>query len=218
MTDEPTQTLSLLLDPATHTTLLHTVCSLVPHIPNAPEAITIAKREAALAFITKLRPRDPLELMFAVQILAANLASVETHARAAQPGLLPALALRYLAKSASFTRLAASTLRELKRYRDYATVSASIPAPRAQPAPAVAASAQPAPAATASAPMRQPDPAPRPEAPADAQSPATTAQPPATATPTCPETGTAGSPTEATIDQFLAEINARAAAAVALAA
>ena len=137
---------TLALDPATRSTLLQTVVDCLPQIPNASEGEQTTRRAAAFALVETLAPTDPVEAMIAAEAIAAHYASINAYRTAARCDLPYDLQLRYLAKGASLARLASSKRRELLRHQAVrATAPAAIgaaPAPQAQAtAPSVPAGA-----------------------------------------------------------------------------
>jgi len=178
----------LALDPATRSTLLQTVVDTLPHTPNASDAERTAQREAAFALLARLAPTDPLEAMFAAQILAAHYASMNAYRQAARSDMPHDLRLRYHSKGESSARLTSSKRRELLRHQ------ASQPVLPAGFAAARAAQAQ---ATAPGAPARPAAPAPQPKA-AAAQRPTTPAQAAA-------PSARAAAPDHAAIDQVLAK-------------
>jgi hypothetical protein len=166
MTHQPTQTQPLPLDPATLTTLLRTTVDTLPHHPNASEAEKAAERAAASAVITALRPRDPVEAMLVARLVAAHYAAMDALRCASRSDLPPVLHLRYQDKALALTRMTTTLLHELTRRQagpalQPVALPASVPAPRAQQAPATA----------PSAPAQQATPASRPETAAARQRP-----------------------------------------------
>jgi hypothetical protein len=206
MTAVSVQLPPLALDPATRSTLLQTIVDTLPYIPNASDVERAAQRDAAFALVAHLDPRDPVQAMLAIHVVAAHHACMNAYRCAARPDLPPALHLRYQAKAAVLSRLTTARLRELKRHQADAALpasaAASVPGPRAPQAPATA----------GGVPVRLATQAVRPEVGA-------TGQRPGGAAPADSEADTQASPGEATGDQLLAEVAARlAAAGMALAA
>ena len=156
----------LALDPATRITLLQTIVDILPHTPNASDAERTAQREAAFALLTRLAPTDPVEAMFAAQIVAAQFASMNAYRHGARSDMPHDLRLRYQSKGESLSRLTSSKRRELVRHQ------ASQPM---FPVGFAAAHAAQAPATAPIAPARPAAPAPQPKA-AIPQPPATPAQ------------------------------------------
>jgi hypothetical protein len=206
MTAITVQAPPLALDPATRSALLQTIVDTLPVIPNFSDVERAAQRDAAFALVAQLDPRDPVQAMLAIHVVAAHHACMNAYRCAARPDLPPALHLRYQAKAAVLSRLTATKMRELKRLQ----ADAALPASAA--ASVAGARAPQAPATAPGAPARQATPAPRPETEAAGQRPDSAA-------PASSATGTEASPGEAMGDQLLAEVAARlAAAGMALAA
>jgi hypothetical protein len=160
----------LALDPATRSTLLQTIVDILPHTPNASDAERTAQREAAFALLARLAPTDPVEAMFAAQIIAAQFASMNAYRQAARSDLPHGLQLRYQSKGESLSRLTSSKRRELVRHQATQPVlPAGFAAARAAQAAATAATAPARPAAPAPQPKAAP--AQRPAAPAQAAAP-----------------------------------------------
>ena len=178
----------LALDPATRSTLLQTIVDVLPHTPNASDAERTAQREAAFALLTRLAPTDPVEAMFAAQIVAAQFASMNAYRHGARSDMPHDLRLRYQSKGESLSRLTSSKRRELVRHQASQPVF---------PAGFTAAHAAQAPATAPIAPAR-------PTAPA-AQPKAAAAQRPATLAPASVPSARAAGPNQAAIDQLLAK-------------
>jgi hypothetical protein len=206
MTAVQIQAPPLALDPATRSTLLQSIVDTLPHIPNASEAERAARREGAFAIVAQLDPRDPVQAMFVIHIIAAHYACVHNYRCAALPDVTPALHLRYQARAAAMSRLSVARMREFNRLQAEAArlakAAVAVAGPRAPQASAVAVGAV----------VRQVAPVARPES-ADGGS--------------LPGGVEAGNSTnggevragDAAIDHLLAEVAARLAAAdVALAA
>ncbi len=206
MTAVQVQGPTLALDPATRSTLLQTIVDTLPYIPNSSAMERAALRDTAFALVAQLDPRDSVQAMLAIHVVAAHHAAMNAYRCAARPDLTYAVHLRYQAKAGASSRLVTAKLRELRRLQAATTLpasaAASVPGPRAPQASAIAPGAL----------VRQANSAPRPET-------AAAGQQPGSAAPADSEADTEASPGEATGDQLLAEVAARlAAAGVALAA
>src|SRR5579863_7773056 len=117
MTDIHIQAPPLALDPDTRNTLIQSIVDCLPIIPTATDRERTAQHGAAFALLARLAPTDPVEAMFAFQIVAAQFACINAHRCAARPDLPPAMHLSYQAKAASFSRLCSSKRRELVRHQ-----------------------------------------------------------------------------------------------------
>lgn len=158
----------LALDPATRITLLQTIVDCLPHTPNASEAERTALREAAFALLTRLAPTDPVEAMFAAQIVAAYYAGMNAYRQAARSDLPHDLQLRYQSKGETLSRLTSSKRRELVRHQaSQPVLPEGFAAARAAQAQATATAAPARPAAPA--PQPKVAAAQRPAAPAPAE-------------------------------------------------
>jgi hypothetical protein len=197
---------TLAVDPATRSTLLQTIVDTMPYLPNSSEAERAAQRDCAFALIAELNPRDPLQAVFVAHVIAAHHACMHAYRCAALPDVPPALHLRYQTKAAALSRVMVARLRELKRLQAEAAQPASAAVAVAGPGVAQAA------AAAAGAGVRQAAPAVRPESAAGGPLPGSVVAANAA-------NGSEASPGDAGIDDLLAEVASRlAAAGIALAA
>ncbi len=195
MTTIHVQAPPLALDPATRSNLLQTVVDTIPYIPNSSEAEKAAQRDCAFALVAAMNPRDPVQAMLVAQIVAAHHACMHAYRCAALPNMPPALHLRYQGKAVAFMRMVATRVRDLRRLQDAALKAAgaaTVAAPRAAQAPAT--------------PVRTAAPAARPWF-------AAAGQRRGSAAPANAATGTDAGPDNAAIDQLLAEVTGRLAAA-----
>ncbi len=94
MTAIQVQAPPLALDPATSSNLLQTIVDTTPYLPNSSEAEKAAQRGGAFALVAALDPRDPMQAMLVVQIIAAHHACMHAFRCAALPNVPPALHLR----------------------------------------------------------------------------------------------------------------------------
>ncbi len=199
MTAIQVQAPPLALDPATSSNLLQTIVDTTPYLPNSSEAEKAAQRGAAFALVAALDPRDPMQAMLVVQIIAAHHACMHAFRCAALPNVPPALHLRCQGNAAAFMRQVATRVRELRRLQDAALKAAKA-------APAAGPRAAQAPVAASGSPVRTAAPAARPWF-------ATAGLRRGSAAPAKAATGTEAAPGDAAIDQMLAEVTAHLAAA-----
>jgi hypothetical protein len=159
----------LALSPAARSTLLQTIIDTMPRAPNASEAERAAQRDAAFELLADLDPRDSVQAMFAVDIIAAHHAGINAYRLAARPDMPPVLAARFNSQARSFTLLKVARLRDLRRLQANAAKPAKAVAPVARaPQPQAAApsaatqqaAARPRPDTTVAAEQRPADPAP----------------------------------------------------------
>jgi hypothetical protein len=230
---------SATLDPVTLEVMIRGTMDSLPHHPAASAAEQAAGRHAAYTIFASLRPRDVQEAMLAARYTAAHFHSIDDLRRAAQHDMPEELVLRHRRSAVTLARMVEAAERGLIRRQagppvKPATLLASIPAQRAQPAPAAA----PTPASLAAAAPRAPTPqaaaapsvpapqvapsAPEPQAapaPVPALQAAAVGQRPVA--PVAPRRANGGfaAPTEAEMAQLLADVEARlAVSAKALAA
>jgi hypothetical protein len=205
MTTIHVQAPPLALDPATRSNLLQTIIDTTPYIPNSSEAEKAAQRDSAFALVAALDPRDPVQAMLVAQIVAAHHACMHAYRCAALPNVPPALHLRYQGKAVALIRLVATRVRDLRQLQDAAVKAgraASAAGPRAAEAPAKASGMQVRTAAPAARPWF-----------------AAAGQRRGSAAPVNAATGTNAGPSDAAIDQLLAEVTGcLAAAGIAVAA
>jgi hypothetical protein len=171
---------NLPLDPATLRSMLRSTIDAVPHDPDASVEELTNLRDAAFTVIAALRPRDPLEALFAARCVVAHYQLMDNFRCAAQRNLPPSLVLRYQGRAVELSRLMDGTMQDLRRRQAYPALQPTAepvqaPSPAAQPTQAEPAQAQPAqpptPAATAvqpGAPTPPPAPALQPAASAPA--------------------------------------------------
>jgi hypothetical protein len=165
MNAQPTQTPALPLDPDTLATLLRTTADALPHHLGTSAEETATLRNAVSIAIARLRPRDPMEALLAARIIAMHYHIMEDLYRAAQPDLAPGLQLRFQARAHALGKLVDAMLFDLRDRQTApvlwpgALLQASVPEPRAQPAPVPAPRAQPAPEAARASTPPQPPPA-----------------------------------------------------------
>jgi hypothetical protein len=188
----------LAIDPATPSTLLQTIVDTMPYLPNSSEAERAAQRDCAFALIAALDPRNPVQAMLVAHIIAAHHACMHAYRCAALPEMPPALHLRYQVKAAALSRVTIARLRELKRLQAEGVVA--VAAGGAGPGVAQV-------GGTASGGLvRQATQAARPES-------AAAGPLPGIAVAGNSATGAEASPGDAGVDQLLAEVAARLAAA-----
>jgi hypothetical protein len=197
MTATEVQVPALSLDPATRISLLQSISDTLPHMPDAPQAERTALRDAAYTLVAELDPRGSVQAMLAAQIIATHHACMNAYRCAARPDLPYALHMRYQGQAASLSRLSSAKLRELMRLQAATALPVAVAAPGAR--------APQAPATAPSAPARQVAPASRPEI-------AAAGRLPGSAAPVGVASGTEANAGDATLDHFMAEIAARAAA------
>lgn len=181
MTTPPTATPAPTLDEATFTTLRRSVFGALPIIPDATQKDLDAQHAAAVAFIARLDPCDPIEATLVARYACAHYAAIDAYHHVMRAKLPPTLHLRYQGKAVTLSRLASSLHRDLLRQQALrlfrpAAQPAEAPTEAAQPVPAAAPSAQPA-AAAPNPPAPQPTPAPNPAAVPAAQRPAAAPRP-----------------------------------------
>jgi hypothetical protein len=148
------------LDLATIQAAQRAVLDTIPRHKDATANEIATQNLAAMQLMADLRPRDPLQVMFAGRFVALGNAVMDVLAYAALADAPPLLKLRFGAKATSLSRASIDTLRELQRLQasrpaQKAELLAPMPAARPQPAPKVAEAQAPAPAA-AQAPAIEP--------------------------------------------------------------
>jgi hypothetical protein len=190
----------LAVDPATRSTLLQTIVDTMPYLPNSSEAERAAQRDCAFALMAALDPRNPVQAMFVAHIIAAHHACMHAYRCAAMPEMPPALHLRYQVKAAALSRVTIARLRELKRLQaeGVVAVAAAVGGAGARVAQVGA--------TAAGALVRQATQAARPES-------AAAGPLPGSAAPANSANGAEASPGDTEVDQLLAEVAARLAAA-----
>jgi hypothetical protein len=188
----------LAVDPATRSTLLQTIVDTMPYLPNSSEAERAAQRDCAFALMAALDPRNPVQAMFVAHIIAAHHACMHAYRCAALPEMPPALHLRYQVKAAALSRVTIARLRELKRLQAEGVVAVA--------AAVGGAGARGPQAGAAGALVRLATQAARPES-------AAAGPLPGSAAPANSANGAEASPGDTEVDQLLAEVAARLAAA-----
>jgi hypothetical protein len=152
MNPSPTQTPALALDPDTLATLLRTTVDALPLHPSASADEATTQRHAAFIAITTLRPRDPMEAFLAARIVAVHYHVMANLRSATQPDLPAGLQLRFQGRAIALSKLMDASLFELRdrqtaTLRQPAGLPASLPMPRAQPAPEAGRASTPQPPA-----------------------------------------------------------------------
>ena len=125
------------LDPASHAEMIRLTLNALPHLPNTTEAGKVAAREAVVALLAHLGPRDPVEAMLATQLVLAHYHAVITFCRMALGDLPIDLHHRYQSKAIALTRMCHTAIHDLQRRQGGAgkTVAARrASVPLAQPA------------------------------------------------------------------------------------
>jgi hypothetical protein len=222
MTTFQTSAEPLPLDPATFNTMLRSTIEALPHHPHATAEARAERCDAAFLAIAALHPRDPLEAMLAARIVALHYHAMYNLACCLQPNTPSDLQLRCQGRGESLGR------QSDKMRAEYLHNQQTNPARRPAGLPASA--------AVAREPQPQPQPQPAPQAAADptAAPPATEAAPkltPAARPAAAPEARPHKAPVptsrsgdaipldNATLEQLVAEVDARLqTSAVALAA
>ncbi len=194
MNPPPTQPQPDPLDTVSLAIIIRAATDAIPHHPDASVEEKAARRRAAFTMISTLRPRDVMEAMLAARITAVHFHIMDDLRCAAEADLAPSLKLRHRRSAIGLTRMREAAERALFRLQTFparqpAALPTSIPAERAQPAPAAA----------LSAPARQAAPASR---------PAVAGQGPAAGPAPRPTTGGLGAPTPAEIEQLVTEAEA----------
>jgi hypothetical protein len=105
------------LYPIPPATLRAMVLTLARPLPDAPESAWQEVVQAGLDDLAALDPRDPIEAMLAIQIIAANAGSLDAYRLAFEPGTTAAQALRQRANAASLARGMTGAIRLLKEQR-----------------------------------------------------------------------------------------------------
>jgi len=157
MNTPPTQTPTLSLDPATLAAMQCAIIDALPPRPDASEAQKAAQREGALAFLTALLPRNPVEARLATGIVVAHYAAMDCFRRAARDDLTVDLHLRTVGKAIALCRMIDVAMRDLARRQGSLALQPAARPASARPVPVPTARAQPAPdAAQASTPPQPP--------------------------------------------------------------
>src|SRR5208282_372844 len=91
---------------------------------DAPESAWQEVVQGGLDKLGALDPRDPIEAMLAIQVIAANAATLDAYRLAFEPGTTAAQALRQRANAASLTRAMTGAMRLLKQQRTAPAVPA----------------------------------------------------------------------------------------------
>ena len=102
------------LPPATLTQLLRSTFDTLPVSPDATHAEIAAQRQAALALIAGLRPRDAADALFAASISATYHAAVDCLRRAMLPEVPKQMAVRYGKTAIALSRALIDTVCTLK--------------------------------------------------------------------------------------------------------
>jgi hypothetical protein len=149
MTSPATETPPLPLDPATLTAMRSAIIDALPPRPGATEGENTAQREGAFAFFAALLPRDPIQAMLAVHIVASHYGAMECFRRAARDDLSIDMHARILAKAVALCRRIEKDMNDLARRQGIPVPrpvarTASVPAAQAHPVPEVAQPATPA--------------------------------------------------------------------------
>ena len=140
MTPPATETPPLPLDLATLAAMRSTIVDALPPRQGATEAETTAQREGAFAFFAALLPRDPIQAMLAVHIVASHYGAMECFRRAARDDLSVDMHARILAKAVALCRRIEKDMNDLARRQGIPALRpaarlASVPAAQARPAP-----------------------------------------------------------------------------------
>jgi hypothetical protein len=98
-------------------TLRGMVLTLARPPADAPESAWQEVVQAGLDTLGAFDPRDPIESMLAIQIIAASAGSVDAYRLAFEPGTTAALALRQRANATSLTRTMTGAMRLLAQQR-----------------------------------------------------------------------------------------------------
>lgn len=131
MSKQPDQPVSFLDTPVAKY-LMDSLRGAVPVYPHDTEAETRARRDAAVATLVGMRPRDILETMLAVEAITVNYAAQDCYDRAKQPDVSPDMAWRLTKVADSMCRCITSTLRQLEKQQ----ARSRAPEPTLKPAPA----------------------------------------------------------------------------------
>jgi hypothetical protein len=126
----------LTLDPATTDETLATIFGAQRVNPAHTPAQQQTQREAAVALIAVLRPRDPVEAAYAARAAAAHYGAMECFRRAGLCDTPDNAALRWYGKAVALSRMNTEMIRTLKQCQ--------AETPRAQPQPQTQVAAQPA--------------------------------------------------------------------------
>jgi type IV secretory pathway TrbL component len=119
--------------------MIRLTLNALPHLPNTTEAGKAAAREAVVALLAHLGPRDPVEAMLATQLVLAHYHAVITFCRMALGDLPINLHHRYQSKAIALSRMCQTAIHDLQRRQGGAgqTVAARrASVPQAQPAAA----------------------------------------------------------------------------------
>jgi hypothetical protein len=105
------------LYPIPPATLRAMVLTLARPLPDAPESAWQEVVQAGLDDLAALDPRDPIEAMLAIQIIAAHAGSVDAYRLAFEPGATAAEARRQRASGLALDRGVTGAMRLLKQQR-----------------------------------------------------------------------------------------------------
>jgi len=111
--DETTDELS----PRFRQRLLHTLGNALPAGGDVGPEAQADRREAARAMFEAMRPRNPVEAVFAAHAVAAHYASMDMYTRAVRPGITDESAMRLSRGATSASRASDAALRTLEERR-----------------------------------------------------------------------------------------------------
>jgi hypothetical protein len=148
MTPQPTAAALLTLDPATTDETLATIFGALRRDPDRTAAQRQTQRDAGAALIAALRPRNPVEAIFAVRAAAAHYGSIECLRRTMLPDTPDNAGIRWAGKAVALSKLSTEMIHALQQSQ--AATPRALPQALAQSQPG-ARPAAPLPAAPAAA-------------------------------------------------------------------